>query len=209
MRTTKPIATISFNTTDYLSYKLNELLKNGKLSFWAFIQHKPEDDEGGKKYHHHVYVEPAKMLQTDDLKKELNEFDSTNPTKPKGCITWNSSKFADWYLYALHDSKYLAMKGQSRKFQYSATDMLSSDLDDLTFKVRSIDLIALSPFSAMEDAIDQGLTFQEYFRRGTTPIPLVSQYQKAWEMLCSTQTFRNGRVTHSPVVTEDGELIDE
>ena len=45
MRTTKPIATISFNTPDFLKLKLNELLKAGRLSFWAFIVHKPEDDD--------------------------------------------------------------------------------------------------------------------------------------------------------------------
>ena len=68
VRTTKPIATISFNSPDFLRTKLEELRDAGRISFWAFIEHKPEDDEGGKKSHCHLYIEPSKMLQTDDLK---------------------------------------------------------------------------------------------------------------------------------------------
>ena len=106
VRTTKPIATIAFNTPSFLEVKLNELLKAGRISFWAFIQHKPEDDEAGRKYHSHVFVEPSKMLQTDDLRAELREFDPEHPDKPLGTITRNTSKFDPWYLYALHDKRY-------------------------------------------------------------------------------------------------------
>lgn len=145
MKTSKPISTISFNTPQYLRLKLDELLKCGKISFWAFIQHLPEDDEGGKKEHIHLYVEPSKMLQTDDLKREFMEPNPSNPTKPLGCISFISSKFGDWYMYGLHDKRYLASKGQSRKYHYHAEQMISPDEDDLNFKVKSINLLSLSP----------------------------------------------------------------
>lgn len=203
MRTTKPISTISFNSSSFLQLKLNELLKAGIISFWAFIVHKPEDDEGGKKIHIHLYVEPAKMLQTDDVKKELREPDPDNPTKPKGCISFNSSKFDPWYLYALHDKRYLASKGQSRRFHYSHSDILTSDDDDLTFKAKSIDMLSLSPYADMEDAQRQGLSFTEYFSRGTVPLPQVALFERAWHLLLQSHTDRAERLNHALSVDED------
>lgn len=197
MRTTKPISTISFNTPAFLKQKLEELTNAGRISFWAFIVHKPEDDEGGKKEHAHVYVEPSKMLQTDDLKHELKEFDPKFPDKPLGCISWNSSKFADWYLYALHDKRYLAMKGQSRRYHYKHEDFVTSDPDDLLAKARSIDLLSLSPYADMMDAIENGVTWTEYFARGTVPLPQVRNFQLAFQALALNATNRNGRKGHA------------
>lgn len=209
MRTTKPIATISFNTPEFLKLKLNELQKAGKISFWAFINHKPEDDEGGKKDHSHVFVEPSKMIQTDDLKEELKEFDPKHPDKPRGCISFRSSKFDPWYLYALHDKKYLASKGMSRRFHYQHEDIITSDEDDLTFKARSIDMLSLSPYADMEDAQNQGLTWAQYFARGTVPLPQVALFEKAWYMLLTARTERAGRANHPmDIDDETGEVIE-
>lgn len=209
MRTTKPIATISFNTPDFLKLKLDELKKAGRLSFWAFIVHKPEDDEGGRKEHCHVYVEPSKMLQTDDLKAELKEYDPYHPDKPRGCISFNSSKFDPWYLYALHDKRYLASKGQSRRFHYNHDDIFTSDDDDLIFKARSIDMVSLSPYADMEDAQRQGITWAEYFARGTVPLPQVALFEKAWYTLIKVRTIRaNGKRHPMDIDPYTGEVIE-
>lgn len=103
VRTTKPISTISFNTPDYLAVKLSELTQAKILSFWAFIPHLPEDDEGGKKEHIHVYIEPSKMVQTDDIRHELRQPDPNQPNMLLGCLPFKSSNFGNWYLYGLHD----------------------------------------------------------------------------------------------------------
>lgn len=195
MRTTKPISTVSYNSIPYLTLKLEELQRAKRISFWAFVWHQAEDDEQGKKDHCHVYIEPAKMLQTEDIRDELKEYDPTNE-KPLGCLSFVSSKFDHWYLYALHDKRYLAMKGQSRRFTYSHDCFVTSDADDLLHKARSIDLLGLSPYAAMEDAIAQGLTFAEYFKRGTIPLPQLHAFQMAWSLLQSTDTDRNGRGGH-------------
>lgn len=202
MRTTKPISTISFNSPEFLALKLQELQDAQRISFWAFIVHKPEDDEAGKKYHQHVYVEPSKMIQTDDLRDALKEFDPTHPDKPLGCLKWHSSKFDDWYLYVLHDARYLASKGQSRRFHYVHDDIVSGDYDDLLCMSRNIDLLSLSPYAAMQEAIAHGLTFQEFFRRGTIPILQVKQWENAWYMLMDGTTNRNGREGHPSDLNE-------
>jgi hypothetical protein len=143
------------------------------------------------------------MLQTDDLKAELKEFDPTNPSKPLGCISFNSSKFDPWYLYGLHDKRYLASKGQSRRYHYRHDEIVSSDDDDLTFKARSIDMVALSPYSDMEDAQKQGLTFSEYFARGTIPLPQLSLFEKAWQFLLANRTERGSSEGHPNDVEDD------
>lgn len=196
MKTTKPIATISFNTPAFLELKLNELLRAGRISFWAFVPHKPEDDEAGKKEHSHLYVEPSKMMQTDDLKAELKEYDPEHPDKPRGCLTFKSSKFDPWYLYGLHDKRYLASKSQSRRFHYQYDDFITCDPDELLCKVRSIDLVSLSPYADMEEAQRQGFTWAEYFSRGTVPLPQVALFERAWNLLLQVKTERADRQGH-------------
>lgn len=212
MRTTKPISTISFNTPDYLAQKLDELVKAKRLSFWAFIPHLPEDDEAGNRDHIHLYIEPAKMLQTDDLKEEFKEFDPAKPDKPRGCISFRSSKFSDWYLYALHDRAYLASKGQSRKYHYKHDDVRSSDPDDLQFKARTIDMLAVSPYADILEAQRHGFTWEQYFKRGTVPLPQIALFERAWYTLLAGQddsTNRNGRDGHPmDIDRETGEVTE-
>lgn len=202
MRTTKPIATISYNSPEYLRLKLDELLKAKKISFWAFIRHKPEEDEGGKKYHNHVYVEPAKMLQTVDLSEALKEFDPAKPDKYLGCINFRFSKFDDWYLYGLHDRAYLAWKQQSRKFHYSPEEMVTSDPDELNYLVQNINLLEVSRYADMISAQRQGLTFEQYFSRGHIPIPQIRSWHYAWDLTMANETNRNGREGHELEVDE-------
>lgn len=202
VKTTKPISTISFNTTEFLRLKLQELTKAGIISFWSFILHEPEDDEAGKKQHHHLYVEPAKLLQTDDLKAALLEPDPEHD-KPRGCLVWCSSSFPDWYLYGKHDSAYLAMKGQSRKYEYRFEAFSASDDDDFLFHVKSIDMTQLTPFQAMREAQDMGLTYEEYFALGRVPMQQVVLMEKAWQMLMRANTFRAGREGHPDDIPVD------
>lgn len=196
MRTSKAISTISFNSLQYLITILDQLTKAGKLEFWAVIPHQPEDDEGGKKEHIHVHIVPSKMIQTQQLKDEFVEYDPGNPDKPKGCINFVTSKWDDWYLYGLHDKAYLAQKGQSRRYHYRPDEIISSDQDELNFKVKSIDLLSLSPYMDMIDAQKQGLSYAEYFRRGTVPLPQVLLYERAWQLLLMDKTDRNCRQGH-------------
>lgn len=203
MRTTKPISTISFNTPEYLYQKLKELENAGLITFWSFICHEPEDDEGGKKQHQHVYIEPSKMIQTDNIREELKEFDPQNPDKPRGCLKFSSSKFGDWYMYGLHDKRYLASKGQSRKYHYSPDMMIASNADDLTFMARTIDLLSLSPYADMEEAQKQGLDFAQYFRRGTIPLPQVALFERAWYLLMNNATDRGSYKPHDMDIKGD------
>jgi hypothetical protein len=101
------------------------------------------------------------------------------------------------------------MKGQSRQFHYVHDDMVSSDSDDLLFKARSIDMIALSPYADMESAILAGVEWDEYFARGCIPIQQVALFERAWYLLKKNVVERAGRKNHPMDVDEDtGEVID-
>lgn len=207
VKTTLPISTISFNSVEFLALKLEELRNAKIISFWAFIHHKAEDDEGGKKEHNHVYLLPAKSVLTDDIKIALRELDPNNPDKPLGCINFKKSIFDHWYLYSLHDKRYLALKQQSRRFHYSSDDFYTSDADELLFNVKQIDITSLSPYADMLDAQRNGLTWDDYFRRGTVPIPQIGHFERAWFCLLRASTSRGCDVDVSTgeVYLHDGE----
>ena len=195
MRTSKPIATISYNTLSFLKETLDNLVDNNIIEFYFFVWHNAEDDEAGKKDHTHVYVQPAKVINTCELKELFNEVDPKND-KPLGTIVWKRSKFMDAYLYFIHDKSYLAFKGQSRKYSYSSDDVITNDQDTLRYEVFNIDMLDLTPYADMQKALDEGLSFQEYFRRGRIPIQQVSSWERSWYLLKLNKTFRNGKEGH-------------
>lgn len=209
MKTRKPITTISYNTDGYLKTKLEELRKAKVISIWFFVNHKAEEDE--KKDHKHLWILPAKTIQTDDLYDELLEPDLQHLDKPPlKCLHFQScNSFADWYLYSLHDKSYLLRKGQKRAYSYTIDDFVCSDRDELDEFVREIDMTDYSAMGRLTEAIDQGLSFDEYLRRGSVPVQLFNQYQKAWEYLTCGGTDRNGRSSHTPRLDPDtGEIAE-
>lgn len=190
MNTGKPISTISYNSPAFLRGILSQLVDTGRLSAWVAICHKGEDDDAGKKDHIHVYAEPSRRIQTDDLKRFFSEPDPLSDL-PLGCLPWRSSTFADWYLYCSHDRQYLLRKGLTRKFHYKDSDFFASDPDYLRFLVRNITAADYSILAQMRDAINSGLSWAQFFARGSVPVQLVKQYKVCWDILCTVDTVEN------------------
>lgn len=196
MRTSKPISTISYNSLPFLKEKLDNLVDKQVLEFYFFIWHHAEDDEAGTKDHCHVYAQPAKVINTVALKEEFKEIDP-HCNLPLGTIVWKRSKFMDAYLYFLHDKTYLAYKGQSRRYCYNQCEVITNDPQTLRYEIYNIDLLDLTPYADMKNALDDGLTFNEYFARGRIPIQQVSNWERSWYLLKENKTFRNGREGHA------------
>ena len=210
MKTARPFSTISYNSESFLKSKLDELVENGVLDFWAFIDHAPEEDE--LKAHKHVYFIPSTMLQTDYIKKYLQEFDEKNPDKPLGVTIFSSSKFDDWFLYGCHDKAYLASKGQSRKQHYVKSQFVTSNEDHFGELIRCVDRSKYIGMERLVDAVTNGMDFADMVRLGQVPIQLINQYKYAYECITQVTTQRAGRETHTPkeVKTEEKSyLIDE
>lgn len=193
VRTTKAISTISFNSKEFLELKLNELIKSKIISFWCFITHEPEEDE--KKEHHHVYIIPSKMIQTDDLREFLIQHNEDDPSRPFGCLMFNPSKFDDWFLYGLHDPEYLASKGQGREHYYSQDDFICSSYDDFDEMIKKVDKGKLSPYIAIRKAKENGMSFSQYIQTAGVNINQLHNFQRAWELVTPTLN-RNNRTGH-------------
>lgn len=213
MRTSKPFSTISYNSDKFLKLKLNELVSSGKISFWCAIRHKAESDE--KKDHIHLYINPSSMFQTDDLKSYLSEPDTTNINLPLTCISARSSKtFDDWYLYVLHDKRYLASKGLSREHHYSRDALFCSDTNELDLLVNEIDMCKYTIYQTLIEYIQDGKTFQQLLLTGQVPIQQVRNYAFAWSLLQDSSVIRQ-EPTHTPIEepanclfdSETGEII--
>lgn len=213
MRTSKPFSTISYNSDKFLKLKLNELVTAGKISFWCAIRHKAEIDE--KKDHLHVYINPSRMFQTDDLKGFLAEPDPNNLELPFTCITARSSKtFDDWALYVLHDKRYLASKGQSRTHHYSRDAFFCSDTYELDCLFNEIDMLKYTVYQTIIDFINEGKSFQQLLITGQVPIQQVRNFAFAWQLLSDSSCVRQ-EPTHTPidepsnvlVESESGEII--
>ena len=72
----------------------------------------------------------------------------------------------------------------------------SSDDGDFLQMVRTIDRTSVTPFYAILDAQKNGLSFAEYFCRGTIPLPQVALYQRAWDLLIQGCTYRANKQGH-------------
>lgn len=206
MITRTNVSTISYNTDEFLTFMLNELIKNHSIEFWSFINHIPEEDE--TKAHKHLFIIPAGSIDTFVLSDFLKEIDVVNPLLPPlGTIFWKHSKFVDWYLYALHDIDYLASKGESRMYHYTKSEFVVSDSDYFNELIHSCDFSQYTKHKKLREAVQSEVSFRDLFANGFIPVQQIGQYSLAYNLLkygdmYYDKTDRNGRLGHEiPVNT--------
>ena len=209
MKTSKPFSTISYNSAEHLQIKLTDLVNRRKIAFYAFIEHLPEEDE--KKAHKHLYIVPNGQTNTDEVLDYLLELDPKNPDKPLGCIPCHSSKFTDWYLYAVHDKDYLASKGQSRKYSYQKDEVKVSDSDFFNEEIHRMDLSKFSKVKALRNAAESGVPFEHMLMTGQIPVQSVYAHRQAYDMIVNylDRTQRGGRLSHQNIDPDTGEFLIE
>ncbi len=195
-RKSRPISYISWNTDEFLKNKLDELIDRNKIVFYMFMNHKREDDES--KDHKHLFVIPNGVIDTDEFRDLFTEYDPTKPDKPIRMSPYKPSKFLDAYLYFLHDKKYLASIGQSRKYHYEPEQFVTSSFDYMHDLYLTSDRSKLngSKVSLISDAIENGKSFTDLVESGFVPVQQISQYWQVWELLNQKKTHRNGKEGH-------------
>ena len=85
MKTSKPFSTISYNSVDFLKYRLDMLINSGKILFYVFIKYFGEFDvqrNEREKEHIYLFIESNGSVDTDDILTYFVEIDHNNPTKP-------------------------------------------------------------------------------------------------------------------------------
>lgn len=127
MKTNKTLSAISYNSDTFLHHVCGALLKSGVLTNYAYIRHKGED---GDKDHIHLLLFPAKAVDTCKLPANFAEVVDGEP-KPRGLVGLKPCRsVVDWVRYAVHDSVYLAIKGEKRQYQYAYTDFVVGSEDE-------------------------------------------------------------------------------
>lgn len=168
MKTKLPISTICYLNGDLLLERLEMLVSEGVIDFYAFIFHYAEADE--LKPHIHLYVEPCNQVDTKRFEEHFKTLDNKC-----GCIPFRVSKrFGDWYYYCCHDKRYLFAHGNDvKKYTYGKNDFVVSDENFFVEKLHQIDrrlafgstevLTALREGSSAVDLLDMGvITLQQY-----------------------------------------------
>lgn len=179
MKTTKAISTISFNSKQYLTGTLERLTKKHIITFWAYIQHFGEDDDGGKKDHFHVYIEPASSIQTEGLRTEFVE--PVPNDKPLSCLPFRpTSDFGEWYKYSMHDKAYLVTKMLEKKYHYSPSDFVVSDDDYFVYLVKNVQFNEQSVYQKMLWFQRNGFNFGQFIQQVNAPINQVRNLERAW-----------------------------
>ena len=193
MRTSLPVSTISYNTTEFLKQALDAMLQQGEISFWVFIHHK---GESGDKDHCHVYCEPSRLRTQDDWKKQyFLEFDPEHPTKPLSVTVWRKSNWKDWYLYGLHNKLYLMTKGERKQYEYSREDFVCSDDDVFTEYIADCDVpVGDSTFLAVKACVESGFTWAEAVASGIIPTKNLSGAREVFAVLTSADLQNNYHV---------------
>lgn len=130
--TTKPIATISYNTKEFLVDKLSIMRSKHRILSWFMIKHNPDQDD--KKEHWHVRIVPNGKIDLADLFDEFIEY-VPGEDLPRRTINWvNSSCEPEAILYFLHHEKYLRYKKMERNIHYIFDDFICSDRLDLEYR---------------------------------------------------------------------------
>lgn len=125
MKTSKPIATISYNTMDFLDNLLPMLVEEGIVYEYYYI---PHIGEYGDKDHIHLFINLVKSIDTNDLRGRFTEPNELWYEKDLGCMPFVKSDFDNWLLYSLHDETYLMLKKEV-KFEHYTIDDISSNTE--------------------------------------------------------------------------------
>lgn len=173
MRTSKPISTISYNSPNFIKSKIEYWKSIGLIEFGMWIFHKAEQDE--KKDHCHVFLKPAKLIQTMDLENDSIEIDPNNLDKPFKMVSFRVSKESDWLLYSIHDKAYLLEKGLSRSYHYSFDDVITTCSDTL---IDIISHLADERKGRLEyriiECVQMGMSWTQIVKSGIIPIRSMS-----------------------------------
>lgn len=195
MNTSRTISNISYNTPAKLAAVFSELLRDGVIDWAYWIHHKADDEE--TKDHAHIVLKPAARLDTVALAKRFMEPDpKASITKPLGVTSkWNFCRsLDDWLLYAVHDTGYLASKGQRRRYHYTIDDVQATDREALLEDWRSIDRRAFDRLAYVAFAAESGVPFALLVKDGRVPVAQYNAYKRYYEdILDLTRAARTRR----------------
>lgn len=167
MKTSKPISTISYNTPDFLKNKLDLLCEDGFISEYFFIEH---IGEYGDKDHIHLYVVPCKSIDTSKFRDNFIEPSALWYEPNLGCMVFTKSDFDNWFLYSLHDERYLQLKHEVKYEHYNIDDIVTNSLFNLSRLYKdAIEHICVTDNIRILDSLECGFSPTSLIRQGYSP----------------------------------------
>lgn len=133
MATSKPQASICYNTDRFLKKTLQGLVDNGVLEWWFYIEHEPDTDD--KMKHKHLWVKPRKTIDMVDLEQHFYQYQK-GKKEPLRCIGFEYSEPKNAILYFLHDKDFLKAKKKTRNKHYKYAQFKTSDKLKLEYQYR-------------------------------------------------------------------------
>lgn len=209
MNTGKPISTISYNTTQYLDYILNNLIDNDIIVFYAYIFHKAEENE--TKDHIHLYIEPNSRLDTSVLRKKFDEVDVTGESdKPLGVMPFRASKWQDWYLYSIHDIDYLRSKCFTREYIYSKENIIVSDVNYFNELVNTINY-NYGLVGKIIEGVNQNIPFAYLIKSGAVKANNIVQAKLIYNELMNQKhiDYEENQKIYIPVKSIPKDIFDD
>lgn len=207
MNTIRMLSAISWNTETSLKDTLDDLISRNIITFYYYIYHLAETVDGvdEKKNHFHIFLIPNTRLNTDKLRDEFDEIDPNNSLPIRISPFRVVGKFADKYLYDLHDKDYLLSKGTFRKYHYKHSDFKCSDEAYFNELVNEIDYSKFKGLDRFKKAIMTGMSFDMAVVNGLVPPQQFSGYKNIYECLKNTRLQMIDGQLHD---TWTGEIID-
>jgi hypothetical protein len=175
MRTSKSISSIAYHRPEVFKTTVDNLRLSGVIGPCLWIAHKG-GDKHEKPHIHLLLLEGTKVYQTEGL-ASIFSFDIIDGKTASVVDHWQKTKsISDWILYAIHESTYLARKGQFGKEAYSWDDInCTPGDDDLLEELKDEAFEALEAgenkiYRILKHAVKQGWTWQETIVSGLLPI---------------------------------------
>lgn len=184
MRTKRLISTIAYNSLAGLEIRFDKLLSANLMDWAHYIWHEPEADE--EKGHWHIVLQPATTLDTKALSRMFDEL-PWGQTRAVGCIPWRYSVLDDWLLYAIHDSAYLASKGQTRKHHYARTDVRSTSPELLAEQWKEINLSRYGLGQTLAEAAEKRVPWERLIVSGVIPSSSWTFWREVYYSLLSSE----------------------
>lgn len=189
MRTQKAISNIAYHRPEVFGMMTDHLREAGLIGPCFWIAH---TGEGGDKPHIHLLLLGGfKVYDTAKLGSAwgVDVIDGKAASVTARWCPVKEGALSDWFLYAVHDPKYLAWKGQAKEVHYPWSDVRCSKGDE---EIR--DQLIREAQEAQGQQGDrtmrrlicmaqQGRSFEECVLAGMVPMGQLTQARTAWEIV--------------------------
>lgn len=200
--TARPIATISYNSTEHIERVCDSLYRAHKIKDYRYIWHKGED---GDKDHIHLWVWLNKQLDEMQLAKAFEEV-VQGEDMPRGVMPWRKSDIENWLLYVLHYKPYLfthnKLEEAMSKIEYNLEDIVSPFPQQVQRDFRTAKrLVVEKPSQEAFRRLAEGESTARLIAEGFAPSTLAS--------IISAITREQQYKAHIPIINHDTGVIED